>query len=229
KLCRILRSGLRRQSHHVQLEPRQRIERLGIQVEEFRDRHLHVLRHVQGREQGAVLERDAVVAFHFAQLALADRADIAAVKFHASRAWTLQPENGPEKHRLAAARAADDAEHLAVHHLHIEPVVHELRAEAVDDARDLDDGFAHMSRCLKSTAKTASAKITRKIDCTTATVVRRPSSREDSRTCMPRTVPTNAMSIANTGALITPTQNVVGAIDSCTRVRYCAGGMSNSV
>ena len=41
--------------------------------------------------------------------------------------------------------------------------------------------------------KKASATITRKIDCTTATVVSRPTDSADPLTCIPRNVPTEAM------------------------------------
>ena len=69
----------------------------------------------------------------------------------------------------------------------IAPVVHHLRAEAVDESTNFDEGFGHQtSSNQKATANSASANRTRKIDCTTASVVRRPSSREESRTCRPR-------------------------------------------
>ena len=99
----------------------------------------------------------------------------------------LQSEDGPQQHRLAGAGAADDAEHLIGAHLHVEPVVHHLGPEAVHQPLHLQHRVQlQMSISMNSTANRASASITQKIACTTATVTRRPSSRADPRTCMPR-------------------------------------------
>ena len=113
-----------------------------------------------------------------------------------------QPEHRLQQHGLAAARAADDAEDFARRTLEADAVVHDLRAEAVDDVaharsrRGRSCAAPQKSISRKKIANSASAKITRKIDCTTATVVSRPSSREESRTCRPRNVPVNAISDA---------------------------------
>ncbi len=98
----------------------------------------------------------------------------------------LQSEHAAQQHGLARAGAADDAEHLVLVNLHGQPVVHDLRTEPVDQATHLQDGIVHTSISRNRTANSASAKITRKIDCTTAIVVRRPSSLDDPRTCIPR-------------------------------------------
>ncbi len=151
---------------------------------------LHVLQHRERGEQRALLERHAVPGLDLLELRDAEIPERAAHQAHLARLRALQAEDGPQQHGFSRARAADDAEHLAPLDGHVEMVVHDLAAEAIDEALDLDDGFdagvAHMSSCQKMIAKTAFAKITRKIDCTTATVVRRPSSREESRTCRPR-------------------------------------------
>ena len=71
----------------------------------------------------------------------------------------LQAEDGAQQHRLARTRAADDAEDLALLHGHVEMVVHHLRAEAVDETPNFDEGFSHqMSSCQNTTANSASAK-----------------------------------------------------------------------
>jgi len=72
---------------------------------------------------------------------------------------------------------------------------------------------------MNSTANSASASITKKIACTTrrspgAEFARR------ARTLHAAITPARAMSTANTGALITPTQKVVGEIASMTRFAY---------
>ena len=62
---------------------------------------------------------------------------------HFARLRPLQSEDGPQQHGFARPRAADDAEHFAALHGHVEAVVHDLRAEAVHEPLDFDDGFAH--------------------------------------------------------------------------------------
>src|ERR1039457_4129657 len=102
----------------------------------------------------------------------------------------LQPQDGPQQHGLARTGAADNTEDVLLVDLHVEAVVDDLRAEAIDDAAHLEDdgsGLRHqMSISMKSTAKSASARMMMKMDCTTAIVVSRPSSREEPRTCRPR-------------------------------------------
>ena len=99
----------------------------------------------------------------------------------------MQAEDGPQQHRLARSRAADDPEHLALEHRHVEAIVDDLPPETVDDTPDVDRrGHHQIPISMNSTANSASARITRKIAITTATVVSRPSSREEPRTCMPQ-------------------------------------------
>ena len=107
----------------------------------------------------------------------------------------MQAKDGTQQHAFAGSRSTDDAEHLARDDRHVEAIVHGLRAETVDNAERFDrrsdssllaDTPAHIPISMNSTANIALARITRKIACTTAMVVRRPSSREDPRTCMPR-------------------------------------------
>ena len=61
-------------------------------------------------------------------------------------AGPVEPDDRAQQHRLAGARAADDAEHLAAVDVEIEIVVDDLTAEAVDEAADLDDRLA-MGQC----------------------------------------------------------------------------------
>src|SRR6185437_12728195 len=119
----------------------------------------------------------------------------------------------------------DDAEHLVLMNLHVQAVVDHLGAEAVAQTMHLEYRVDQMPISMKSTAKSASASITRKMACTTTTVVSRPSSREEPRTCMPRWVPAIAMRTANTGALTMPTQKVVAEMAWLTRLTYWSSGM----
>src|SRR5205823_6549786 len=95
----------------------------------------------------------------------------------------LQTDDRPQQHRLAGSRAADYAQNLAAADREVEIVVHNLLAKGVAQAFDGNDRMAvlwvrtHIQPMLeKKTAKTASSTITRKIDWTTAVVVRVPTS-----------------------------------------------------
>src|ERR1700691_5518114 len=128
---------------------------------------------------------------------------------------------------LPAPGAPDDAEDLFRLDLHVQSVMHELRAEAIDQPLHFDARHHQKSSAMNSVANSASASSTAKIDCTTATVVNRPSSREEPCTCKPRYVPARPISMPNTGAFSTPAQKVVDAIASFIRLRYCGNGMSS--
>src|SRR3546814_3310581 len=54
----------------------------------------------------------------------------------------MQSEDRAHQHRRAGARAADHAQDLAAAHVEIEAFVHDLFAEAVDQAAHGDDRFA---------------------------------------------------------------------------------------
>ena len=72
-------------------------------------------------------------------------------------------------------------------------------------------------RQLKKTAKTASSTITRKIDWTTAVVVREPTCSLSPSTSIPWKQPASAMMKPNTGALIIAIHMSVIGITSCSR------------
>ena len=106
---------------------------------------------------------------------------VAAQHLDAPRHRPVKPDDGAQQHRLAGARAADDAQHLAAPHIEIETVMDDLRAERVDQTADPDDGVAVRIGChvqIFSTENTienaASVTMTKKIDSTTDWVVSRP-------------------------------------------------------
>ena len=158
-------------------------------------RQLHVLQHGERTEQRTGLESDPVLRLDRAQFTIGEACEVGAEETHLATLRPVQAKDGAQQHALAGSRSADDAEHLAGDDRHVEAIVHGLRAETVDDAerfdRRSDSGLladipAHIPISMNSTANIALARITRKIACTTAMVVRRPSSREEPRTCMPR-------------------------------------------
>src|SRR6185369_4464882 len=105
---------------------------------------------------------------HGTQLVFRQLGDVAPFEPNGAFLRPLQAENGPQQHGFAGARSADDAEHFALDDRHVEMVVHHLRAESIHDADGFDHGL-HTPSSMNSTANSASARITRKIDCTTAT------------------------------------------------------------
>src|SRR4029077_20136986 len=93
--------------------------------------------------------------------------EIAPLHEHFTTLGPLQAEDRAQQHGFARAGTADDAEHLALLHGHVEMVVHHLRAEAIHEAADFDERFGHqISSSQNATANSASANNTRKIDCT---------------------------------------------------------------
>src|ERR1700730_2059271 len=104
---------------------------------------------------------------------------VLAVHLHRPGGRAPQSQNRAQQHRLAGARSTDDTEDFIRLNLHVETVMNELRAETVNQAAHPDDGALNRvghqkSICTKRTANTASASMTMKMDCTTATVVNRP-------------------------------------------------------
>ena len=97
---------------------------------------------VSEREQRAVLEQHApararlVAPLARAQLG-ADRLPNTSIR---ARGRPVEADDRAQQHRLAGARAADDAQHLAAVDVEVEMVVDDLRAEPVDEAAHRDDG-----------------------------------------------------------------------------------------
>ena len=71
--------------------------------------------------------------------------------------------------------------------------------------------------------------MTRKIDSTTARVVRRPTLSAEPVTCMPRQVPMRPMMRAKNGALTMPTQKVWNSMLPASRVRKVGSDRSSMV
>src|SRR3546814_8112336 len=106
----------------------------------------------------------------------------------------------------------------------------DLFAEAVLQAANADDRFTTVGHQIhpiqvKKTAKNASSTITRKIACTTALVVRRPTCSASDSTSMPWKQPAIAMIAPNTGALTSPTSRSVIGTTSRRRWTKVTDGM----
>src|SRR5579885_488056 len=222
ELRRIFPRGIGGKTHQADFEHGKLVaSRRGQRAQMLDHGKLHVLQHVEGGIQRSLLEGDAIARLDPAQRASRELRDV--MPFDADRAGLRppQPEDAPQQHRLSGPGAADDPEHLVLTDLEIQALVHHLGAEAVDQSLHLQNGVRDQTPIsMKSTAKSASARMTRKMAWTTATVVSRPSSREEPRTCIPRCVPAIAMSTANTGALMMPTQKVVAEMAWLTRLTY---------
>ena len=83
-----------------------------------------------GQHAPALLEI-AVFARRHAQGVVAQHPDL-------PRHRLLQADNGVEQHRLARARAPDQAHDLASAHGEIHPIVHDAAFESVDQAPNFD-------------------------------------------------------------------------------------------
>src|SRR6185437_808407 len=226
KLRRIFPRGVGGKTHQADFEHRQLVPgRRGQRLEVLDHGQLHVLQHVEGRIQRSLLEGDPITRLDRTQRGARELRDVMPLYPYGAGLRPLQAEDAPQQHRLAGAGAADDAEHLVLPDFQLQAVVNHLGAEAVDEAPHLQDRVNQTPISMKSTAKRASARITRKMAWTTATVVSRPSSREEPRTCIPLWVPAIAIRTANTGALTIPTQKVDGEMAWLTRLTYWSRGM----
>src|SRR5688500_15895757 len=139
----------------------------------------------------------------------------------------LEADDRPHQHRLAGARAADHAEDLAALDVEVQALVDDLVAEAVAQPANGDDRLgAHFQPIeLKKTANIASSTMTRKIDWTTAVVVRIPTSSLLPWTSMPWKQPARPMMKPNTGALISPMHKSASGTTSCRRWMEVSGGI----
>src|SRR6185369_3259231 len=148
---------------------------------------LDVLGHRQGREQRAVLEQDTPAAANILGFVLGPVEHILAKHFDHAGIGFLQTDNRAHQHRFAGARAADHAEDLAAVDGQVEILVDDLLAEAVPEAPHANErlvGHFHPIE-VKKMANTASRMMTRKIDWTTAVVVRSPTCSDVPSTSMP--------------------------------------------
>ncbi len=135
ELGRVLgRRVLRAEPDHPDAQQREVLQHGLGHREVLADRQLDVLGDRQRGEQRAALEHDAVAPLDREQLAIRLPRDLHALDADRARHRLLQAEHRAQQHRLAAARAADDAEHLARLDVEVEAVMHDLAAEAVDDA-----------------------------------------------------------------------------------------------
>jgi len=98
----------------------------------------------------------------------------------------LQPDDGAQQHRLAAARGAHHAQNLAAQHIEVEALMDNGLAEAVGQPADGDDRLCHqIPHSAKKIENSASPTITRKIATTTEREVRLPSESVSPSTCIP--------------------------------------------
>src|SRR5262249_28942392 len=135
---------------------------------------------------------------------------------------TVQSDDRAQQHRLAGARTADHAQHLAPADIEIEPVMDHLLAEAGDEAANRNDRLSGIDRSAATAVgpavlghtwsaenmieKKASKTMMRNNDSTTDWVVSRPTLSALPVTRMPSKQPTMPINTAKTGALIMPTQ-----------------------
>ena len=105
-------------------------------------RHLDVLADGQAGKQRAFLEEDAPALADQEPLVRPELVDIVAEDFDRARLLVDEPEDGPGQDRLARARCADEAEHLAAIEVEVESVHDQAVAEAHLEATDADDGLA---------------------------------------------------------------------------------------
>ena len=154
----------------------------GRQLQVLDHRQLHVLQHGEAGVQRARLESDAVARLDAAQLGLAQAGDVAAVDAHRARRGALQsrgcvrsstdlpvpePPTMPNTSSACTSMSRPSCTSWVPKRL-TSPCTSHHRVHQT-------------SISMNSTANSASARITKKMACTTATVIRRPSSRAEDR------------------------------------------------
>ena len=118
-----------RQAHHLELGERHLAQQALRQAEMLAHRELHVLKRGQRGEQRALLEQDAPAALDGAPLVVAGLAEIDAQHLDHALPLRQQADDRAQQHRLAAARAADEAEDLASAHVERQMIEHDVVAE----------------------------------------------------------------------------------------------------
>src|SRR6185295_201297 len=148
----------------------------GVLAQRKRD----VVRDVERIEERATLEQHADTAPDREQLALGERRDLDAVEMDAAAVRRFEAVQLTEGHALAAPRAAEDDQALAVTDLEIEPVEHAAALVGLGQAADHEERFVRLGghvghvRRWKSLVRTASETRTRIAERTTVLVVARP-------------------------------------------------------
>jgi hypothetical protein len=97
-----------------------------------------ILPHLERIEERRALEKHAEFAQHAIALGAAHAHHLLAVDLDAAAVGQDQPEHAFERHRLAAAGAADHHHRFADADLEVEAVQHALLAERLVEAADLD-------------------------------------------------------------------------------------------
>ena len=134
--------SFRRQADERQLLQRESVERRLGQAQMLAHRRLDVLPHGQAREQRALLEQHAPALADHETLVRRHLVDVQAEHFDRARLFVQQAEDRARQDRLAGARGADKAQHLAAIEIEIEPVHHQMVAEADFEAAHANDDFA---------------------------------------------------------------------------------------
>src|SRR5579862_8547558 len=137
------------QSHQADLEHGQLVADVRLELEVLDHRQLHVLPHREPRVQRSFLKSHAIARLDGTQLRIVQVGDVGTEDAHHSGLRVLQAEDAPQQYGLPRARAADDAEDLVLPHLHVQPVVHQLTAEAVDQALNLEQGISHRRNSIR--------------------------------------------------------------------------------
>lgn len=133
QLRRELVDGIGRQTGEFDLQQGQFIAQIVVEGGVvLLQRHFHILADRQRGEQRAVLEQHAGVALDGEAVLPRIRARIDPHHLDLAFVGRAQAQDRAHQHRLAGARAPDHAQDLAAADVQVQPVVHHLLAEAVD-------------------------------------------------------------------------------------------------
>ena len=167
------------------------------------------LRNRERTEQRTILKQHAKSLLQAAQRSPAQPRDIDPQHIDAACRWACQTDHRAQQDGLAGAGSADNTHDLAGPDRQRQVVVDDLRTKRSTQPVDLNhirNVGCHMPMIAKKTENAASNVMTRKILSTTERVVSAPTDSALPPTRNPSKQPTSAMTNANTGALMRPTQ-----------------------
>src|SRR2546422_6835782 len=140
----------------LELHPRNQVDRFDVELGEDFQRKPHVLGEHHRAEQRARLVHHADLAEDALPVLALCHDDVVAVDVHVAGLRLVEPDHVFQQRALAAARAAEDDEHLAAPYLEVEILQQDEIAVAGREAFDADDrlgGWTATSRKKKNTAE----------------------------------------------------------------------------
>ncbi len=159
-----------RQSHHADLHVHDLLDHAVGQVSVFAQFHAYILRDRERGIKGTGLEQYAPLLAQPGGIGIGDIRKLLAQHHDAARFGAHQHDDFPQQGGLARTAAAHEPVDFSFLHAQAHAIVHQVAAEARHHVAD-PDHLLHMPSSVKTTEKSASQAMTRKMALTTLMVV----------------------------------------------------------